>query len=563
MTALRLGEWLVEKGWIDATQRDRALQVQAQKGQKLGQILLFQQAINESQLSLALAAQLGIHRVDLQRLEIDPQVVNRLSEAQSQCFQAIVYGQCDDKWLVAMVDPTDLRAQEGLFSALNGDALSFALCDAQQWQWAMARYYRRTQAIQTFAAQLRQEQQEHAVSAFAMESHSDEEATLTKLILSLFEDALRIGASDIHIEPDDGILRVRQRVDGRLQEMLLPDPTISSALVLRLKLMSGLDIAEKRLPQDGRFPFSVLGKTLDVRLSTLPLAFGEAVVMRLLDPSSDLLSLEKIGLNDSTLLTLKTQLNRPHGLILVTGPTGSGKTTTLYGALNALNRPETKMITVEDPVEYRLPRINQVQVNSKIGLDFAQVLRSVLRQDPDVLLIGEMRDQETVETGLRAALTGHLVLSTLHTNRAVDAPLRLMDMGAAGYLVASSLNAIVAQRLVRRVCPHCQKPAILSEEDRAWYRTHFGGDSGSAFVQGEGCGHCHFSGYRGRIGVFECLVLTEPMRQALRQNDTQGFLQAVALTPDFISMTQGAMALACDGITTFDEVRLLCDGMLS
>ena len=279
---------------------------------------------------------------------------------------------------------------------------------------------------------------------------SKSDAPVVRLIETVFEDALAAHASDIHIEPDETVLRIRRRIDGVLQEQVMDEKAIVPALVSRLKLMAGLDIAERRLPQDGRFNIKLKNKAGDVRFSTMPTQYGEAVVMRLLDHSDGVQGLDKIGLADDIKTRLEKAINRPHGLLLVTGPTGSGKTTTLYAALNELNKPEKKIITVEDPVEYRLPRINQVQVNQKVGLDFARVLRTTLRQDPDIILVGEIRDQETAEIALRASITGHLVMSTLHTNDAISTALRLIDMGVEGFLVASAVHAIVAQRLVRR-----------------------------------------------------------------------------------------------------------------
>ena len=315
-----------------------------------------------------------------------------------------------------------------------------------------------------------------------------------------------MAASDIHIEPDEGKLRIRQRVDGILQESVINERNIAAALVLRLKLMSGLDISEKRLPQDGRTNIRIKGRSIDVRVSTMPIQHGESVVMRLLDQSAGLLTLDQTGMPEELLKRFRNLLNRPHGMILVTGPTGSGKTTTLYGALSELNLPAKKIITVEDPVEYRLPRINQVQVNSKIGLDFKGVLRTTLRQDPDIIMVGEMRDHETVEIGLRGALTGHLVLSTLHTNDSISSAIRLLDMGAPGYLAASSLRAIIAQRLVRRLCKNCRTEHRPDEEELFWIDNIEPGASSHQFHRGMGCQTCNQTGYRGRIGVFELLV---------------------------------------------------------
>ena len=324
--------------------------------------------------------------------------------------------------------------------------------------------------------------------------------------------------------------------------------------------MAQLDISEKRLPQDGRFNIKVRGQSIDIRMSTMPTQYGESVVMRLLNQSVGLRPLEESGLPPELLARLRRQLSRPHGMILVTGPTGSGKTTTLYGALSELNEPEKKIITAEDPVEYRLPRITQVQINNRIDLTFSRVLRTFLRQDPDIILVGEMRDQETVEIGLRAALTGHLVLSTLHTNDAIDSALRMIDMGAPGYLVASAVRAVVAQRLVRRVCPDCKTEDSLDESRRQWLAGRFPNQAGVTFYKGSGCQNCNLTGYRGRIGVFEMLELENEMMDKLRANDTVGFAQAARRSDKYKPLLASAMELALQGTVSLDEVMALGEG---
>jgi MSHA biogenesis protein MshE len=318
--------------------------------------------------------------------------------------------------------------------------------------------------------------------------------------------------------------------------------------------MSGLDIAEKRLPQDGRFHLRVADRPIDVRISTMPTAWGESVVMRLLDQSGDQLSLDQIGMPPEMLVRFRRLAQRPHGLLLVTGPTGSGKTTTLYAALRELNVAERKIVTVEDPVEYRLPRVQQVQVNPKIQLTFAGVLRSVLRHDPDVVMIGEMRDNETAQIGLRAALTGHLVLSTLHTNDAISSSIRLADMGVDGYLVASALRGIVAQRLVRRLCSNCREPASLSPGEHAWLASHSPEDLGSQFQRGAGCSDCNRIGHRGRVGVYELLELDTDAADALRRGDHGEYERVARASRGFRSLTEAALDLARKGVTSLPEV---------
>ena len=389
---------------------------------------------------------------------------------------------------------------------------------------------------------------------------SEDDAPVIRLINGILQEAIRTRASDIHIEPDSNVLRLRQRIDGVLHETLLNEVNIASALVLRLKLMANLDISEKRLPQDGRFNIRAKGQSVDIRMSTMPVQHGESVVMRLLNQSAGLRKLEASGIPSDLLVRLRQQLRRPHGMILVTGPTGSGKTTTLYGALSELNEPGKKIITAEDPVEYRLPRVNQVQVNPKINLDFSTILRTFLRQDPDIILIGEMRDHETVEIGLRAALTGHLVLSTLHTNDAVDSALRMMDMGAPGYLVASAVRAVVAQRLVRKVCTDCIVEDELDEPRKQWLSVRFPNQVGMPFVKGRGCQNCNLTGYRGRIGVFEMLELEQNMMDALRANDAVGFAQTARQSENYKPLLASAMELALQGVVSLDEIMYLGEG---
>ncbi len=338
-----------------------------------------------------------------------------------------------------------------------------------------------------------------------------------------------MNASDIHIEPGATVLRIRQRIDGILYEQVMKEKNIANALVMRLKIMSGLDISEKRLPQDGRFNIRIKEHSVDVRLSTMPVQHGESVVMRLLDQSGGMLELENLGMTPELTAAYRRTIHAPHGLVLVTGPTGSGKSTTLYAALRELNTADKKIITAEDPVEYRMSRMNQVQVNTKIGLDFAQILRAALRQDPDIILVGEMRDQVTAEIGMRAAMTGHLVLSTLHTNDAMHTLERLLDMDIEGYLIATVLRAVVAQRLVRRICEGCKQPSEVDGHQKAWLKTITKRESeGVTFYRGNGCGHCNNTGYLGRVGIYEMIEPDEPMLEALRTNNINAFMTAVS-----------------------------------
>ncbi len=551
---MRLGDLLVHEHMITEAQLSEALNVQAATGRKLGSTLISLEFISEPQLLRFLAQQLQVPFLDISQRKISHDVSKLLSEVYARRYRALVIEDNGDSVLLGMSDPADLRSLDQLATMLAPKRIDLAVVQESQIMAAFDNVYRRTDEITNFAAQLHEEYQD--VEEFDLNSLGDEtsDATVVKLLQSIFEDAVQVRASDIHIEPDEGLLRIRQRVDGILQEHTLNQVKIASALVLRLKLMSGLDISEKRLPQDGRFNIKVRSHSIDVRLSTMPVQHGESVVMRLLDQSAGLLSLDETGMPVHILKRVRSIIKRPHGMVLVTGPTGSGKTTTLYGALSELNQQESKIITVEDPVEYRIGRINQVQINNKIGLSFASILRTALRQDPDIIMVGEMRDQETVDIGLRAALTGHLVLSTLHTNDAITSAMRLIDMGAPPYLVASSLRAIIAQRLVRRVCNDCRVPYLPDHQEISWLK-YLGEDVTEAqFSKGQGCTACNHSGYKGRVGIFELLEMDDAMMDALRVNDTQSFAKAAKNSANFSPLSTMALNYAKQGITSLDEV---------
>lgn len=497
---MRLGDLLVQESIITEEQLQQALGEQRKTGHKLGRTLIELRSITETQLLQFLSQQLNLPLLDISKRPIPTEVVNLIPEVQARRFRALAVEDRGDTVLVAMSDPADLQALDHLESLIAPKKLSVAVAPEQQLLQAFDNLYRRTDQIAQIAGKLEEEYAADQMFDLASltSGDSDNETTVVKLLQSIFEDAVQMRASDIHIEPGEKALRIRQRIDGQLHETILNEVNIAAALVLRLKLMAGLDISEKRLPQDGRFHMEIKGHKIDVRMSTMPIYHGESVVMRLLDQSAGLLTLNETGMPPHILARIRKQIKRPHGMLLVTGPTGSGKTTTLYGILSELNTADRKIITVEDPVEYQLPRINQVQVNHKIGLDFSNVLRTTLRQDPDIIMVGEMRDQETVEIGLRGALTGHFVLSTLHTNDAVTSALRLLDMGAASYLVASALRVIIAQRLVRRVCHNCGVEYQPTAQEKAWLNSVSRQDFSSArFRIGTGCQSCNGSGYRG------------------------------------------------------------------
>lgn len=552
---IRIGDMLVQEGAITSGQLDQALAEQKRTGQKLGAAIVSLGFLEEDRLLQLLSDQLQIPFIQLKTYNFRSDIVQKLPEAMARRFRALVLADEPDGLLIGMADPLDLFALDELERILQRPVHRGVVRESELLT-AMDSLYRRTDEISSLAGELSEELDD---SAFDFETIDDgggeENALVAKLLQSIFEDAVQVKASDIHIEPDEKVLRIRLRIDGVLQEQVMNQKRIAGAMVLRLKLMSNLDISEKRMPQDGRFNLRVKNRNVDVRISTLPSQHGESVVMRLLDQSGGTIDLAGIGMPANLMQRFRAQLQQPHGLILVTGPTGSGKTTTLYGALKTLNTPEKKIITAEDPVEYRLPRITQVQVNEKIGMDFGVVLRSCLRQDPDVLLVGEIRDQETADIALRAALTGHLVLSTLHTNDAISSAMRLIDVGVPGYLVATSLRAVIAQRLVRRICDACGQDHHPTEGERAWLETCIGHEAmAHSFKHGRGCHRCNNTGYRGRIGVFELLEIESSLADALRAEDTIKFGHAAARQPNFRPLAHNAYDYATQGITTLEEV---------
>ncbi len=550
---------MVQHRIISEQQLKESLAEQKKSGRKLGRVLIELGHLTEDRLLEFLAQQLGTQLIDLKHYQFRPDVVRMLPETHARRYRAIVLADGKDGVLVGMADPTDIFAYDELARILK-KSVRLALVREGDLLKAIDIVYRRTEEISTLAEELGAELQQGDFDlAQLMEAEGVVDAPVIKLLQSMFEDAVQVGASDIHIEPDEQVLRIRQRVDGVLHEQIIEGKRVTSALVTRLKLMSQLDISEKRMPQDGRFSIKVKDKTIDVRLSTMPIQYGESVVMRLLDQSATLMKLEDLGMPASMLPAFVKSAQKPSGMLLVTGPTGSGKTTTLYATLSRINKADTKIITVEDPVEYRLSRINQVQINPKIGLDFARVLRSALRQDPDIIMVGEMRDRETAEIGLRAAMTGHLVLSTLHTNDAIATVTRLLDMGAQGYMVAAALHAVIAQRLVRRICEYCAVPHELSPAEHAWLAAHVGEDDikGLETKTGTGCAYCNNTGYRGRIGVYELLEIDGPLADALRRENTSEFIKLAETREGYRSLIRNAIDFVRDGTTSASEAMRL------
>lgn len=524
---VRLGDLLAQQKLISFEQLQFALEQQKRSGRKLGRVLVDNGFVTEDQISEALARQLNIPFINLKYYNVNLEIVRRLPENQARRFRAVALEDRNGALLVGMTDPTDLFAFDEISRILKRD-IDLAVVTEGQLLETIDRVYRRTEEISGLAKEISEDLADTYVDFGALsDSVGLEEAPVVKLLQTMFDDATQVRASDVHIEPQEGRLQIRFRIDGALHLQTEADSKIGPSIVLRLKLMAGLDISEKRLPQDGRFNIRVRDQAVDVRIATCPTQYGEAVVMRLLNQSGGFLTLDKLGMPPEMLKRFREIIQRSNGMVLVTGPTGSGKTTTLYAALAEINTVDQKIITVEDPVEYRLPGINQVQVNEKIDLSFSRVLRSALRQDPDVILVGEMRDAETAQIGLRAAMTGHLVFSTLHTRDTAGTLFRLVDMDVPKYMVASSVQAVLAQRLLRRVCESCAEPHTPTPQEAEWMESEgvLSGEWGT-LMHGRGCSHCNGTGFHGRMGVYELLEMTQDLVDAAAHTDNTHFMQA-------------------------------------
>jgi len=552
---IRLGDLLISQGLLTDEQLKFALDEQKRSGRKLGRIFVDSGFVTEEAISKALAGQLRIPFIDLKQFNPRAELIKLLPEAQARRFRALVLDEVDGRLRVGFTDPTDLAAYDEIARVVRRD-IEQAVVTESQLLATIDRVYHRTEEISNLTKELTAELGDVPVEFGDLLGLAPgaEDAPVVKLLQTVFEEALRTRASDIHIEPQEKSLRIRFRIDGVLHVQTEADAKIATAMALRLKLMSGLDISEKRLPQDGRFNVKVRNSSVDVRISTMPTQYGESVVMRLLNQGSGLLGLERIGMPVRILERMRHAIRRPSGMVLVTGPTGSGKTTTLYAALTELNSPEKKIITVEDPVEYRLPGINQVQVHEKIDLSFERVLRSALRQDPDIVLVGEMRDQTTAEIGMRASITGHMVLSTLHTNDVISTPIRLLDMGVPRYMVALSLQMVVAQRLVRVICESCSEAHTPTPAEHEWLKYELADKVDAySYRRGRGCSQCNGTGFTGRTGVYEVLEMSNDLVEAINHEDTGVFVQAARKQMAGQTLRRDAVRLVVNGRTTIDE----------
>ncbi len=549
---IRIGDILVARRLISDEQLSTALSEQKKTGLRLGKTLVSLGFVDETTLLSILSEQLDIPFLELQNFNYVRDDVRSLKETVARRYRVAVLKNTDTSLMLGMSDPTDIFCLDEV-TRLFGKAIDPVIVRESELLDVLDNSYGETEKIASLAEELNDELEDDSVDVDAMgQDVEDTDAPVVRLIQKIFEEAIRFKASDIHIEPDEKSLRIRLRVDGVLSEQVMNEKRIASALVVRLKLISGLDISEKRLPQDGRFNLRVNKKNVDVRISTMPVQHGESVVMRLLVLDDGVRTLDEIGIDGSIKSSFRSVIHQPYGLILVTGPTGSGKTTTLYAALSELNTADKKIITVEDPVEYRLPRLNQVQIKEKIGLDFSSVLKASLRQDPDILLVGEIRDTISAEIALRASMTGHLVLSTLHTNDAISSGLRLIDMGVDEFLVASALRAVVAQRLVRRLCERCKIQTSVNPEYSYLLTDQ---QCQLSYYRANGCVHCFNSGYKGRLAIFEYLSITNAMADALREKDITEFTRLSTISSTYKPLSESAIQLAIDGETSLEEIQ--------
>lgn len=558
----RIGDVLIEKQVISQEQLLTAISQQKKLGKKLGATLVALGYLSNERLAGALAEQLHLPMVQIRGHSFNEELTKLLPQAVARRLQALVLEDKGGSLLVTVADPFDLQIYDELVRVLQRDVL-LAVSPEDQIQAALDRVYRKTDEITGFARQLEKDVGEQFSFTHRDSPDGGDDAPVVRLLQSVFEDAVQVGASDIHVEPMEASVHIRFRIDGVLHLQTTADKRISSALAQRLKLMSNLDISERRMPQDGRFNVGVRGGSVDVRISTLPSQFGESVVMRLLRKASGVTGIESIGIPLPMLHRLRDILNQGNGMVLVTGPTGSGKTTTLYAALASLNTDALKVITVEDPIEYRLPGVIQSQVNDKIDFTFAKVLRAALRQDPDVVLVGEIRDQETAEIALRAAITGHMVLSTLHTKDAASTPLRLFDMGIPPYMVSTSLQAVLAQRLVRLNCELCSDYVKPTEGQREWLRTLLAEEKANTLTQkvGKGCPSCNHTGYLGRTGVYEMFEMDTNLMQLAADRNLAEFSKKAYGKMANKTLAHHALDLVSQGRTTLLEANKVAQHM--
>lgn len=556
----RLGAMLVSSGLITEEQLKKALAVQQREGGRLGSILVKMNFVQEDKLMMFLSKQYGVPYVDLSRFEIDPNVVKLIPADVAQKYQIMPINRTGATVTIAMVDPSNVFAIDDV-KFMTGYNVEPVVATEAAIKNAINKYYSLSSAIEKMMMALEVDdksvgvihEEEESVDVAKLKAEV-EEAPVVRLVNFILTDAVQQGASDIHIEAYEKAFRVRYRIDGSLSEVMSPPMKLRAALTSRLKIMAELDIAERRLPQDGRIKLKIKDKEVDLRVSTLPCLFGEKIVMRILDKGNLMLDLTKLGFEPKALKDFMEAITSPYGMVLVTGPTGSGKTTTLYSALQQVNTVDVNIMTAEDPVEYNLHGINQVQMKDDIGLNFAAALRSFLRQDPDIVMVGEIRDYETAEIAVKAALTGHLVLSTLHTNDAPSTINRLLNMGVEPFLVSSSVILILAQRLVRKVCQNCKKPEKIPVQ--VFIDAGFSKEDAQTVVsyKGEGCSVCSNTGYKGRVALYEVMPVKEEIKELILQGASALEIKKTAIKLGMKTLRMSGLTKVKEGLTSLEEV---------
>ncbi|HXG60318.1 MAG TPA: ATPase, T2SS/T4P/T4SS family [Planctomycetota bacterium] len=556
-----LGQLLKDMELVTEGQIQEALALQRKEGGVIGDILVRLGYVSREEILLALGAQMGAEVVDLNELEVAPEIIQKVPAAMAKTYNVIPIKLEGNVLTVAMANPQDVNVLDDLRYALHCEVQA-AVASEEGIRAALDRYYgHRQESLGTVLTQMESDdlkfEETQGGTKRRGQAYNVEDinaAPVVNLLNQILKMAIKAQASDIHFEPFENEFKVRYRVDGVLYEMQSPPLHLASPLISRIKVLSNLDISETRLPQDGRILLSVGGKPVDLRVSTLPTIFGESVVMRVLDRSVVKLDLDNIGLREEEMKMLKNLINLPHGIIIVTGPTGSGKTTTLYSCLNYANDVRWKIITTEDPVEYDLDGIVQCQVNEDIGVTYANLLRSILRQDPDTILVGEVRDLETAQIAVEAALTGHLVFSTLHTNDAPSAITRLLDLGVEPFLICASMEAIIAQRLVRRICAKCKEEIAPTEEMLMELGLTPRDVRGKKFCWGKGCANCNNTGYRGRMAIFEMMLVTDRIKELVMKQASTEQIRHVAREQGMRTLRESGLLAIFDGHTTIEEV---------
>ncbi|MHC4913021.1 MAG: GspE/PulE family protein [Planctomycetota bacterium] len=561
-----LGRILIKMGVLTREKVHECLIIQKQRhgGVQIGQIFIELGLIDEKQLQTALAAQRGMEFVKLSDIEVPPDVIEKVPQQMVKTYRIvpIEYNKEQNELVIALDNADNFRATDDL-STLTGFRVTARMTDSEALESALAKYYEGEEEKEAINELIDEIQQDSYLAEFEGRNQSidldelkelSESNPVKKLLNLVLLQAIRDKSSDIHFEPFENEYKMRYRIDGVLYEMVPPPKYIAAALSSRIKVMADLDIAERRLPQDGRISLTVQGKPVDLRVSVLPTMFGESVVLRVLDRSQLQLDLEKLGLRQYELNMFRQLIDKPNGIIIVTGPTGSGKTTTLYSALTELNDIETKVITTEDPIEYDLDGVIQVQMKPDIGLTFAKCLRSILRQDPDIILVGEIRDLETAEISAQASLTGHIVFTTLHTNDAPSSIARLLDLGVEPFLMTATLEGIVGQRLVRKICEHCKTPYEPNELQLAELGLTAEDIHEKKFYYGRGCSRCNNTGYRGRTGIFELMAFNDEIRELIMNQASTAVLRAAGQKGGMRLLRDNGLEAIYDGITTMDEV---------